>query len=158
VSAERWLSPEHVVGALGSEHALEPSIELGGRGVGDALLGGRGDGPDRAQLGSGARARCEWCSTRARVNATIAEESVGVRGDMSRFPRITADPHKMGGVPCIRGLRIPVSTVIGLVAQGQPEAEILADYPDLEPEDVREALRFAAAAVDERELPLRTAP
>ncbi len=76
---------------------------------------------------------------------------------MSRFPRITADPHQMGGVPCIRGLRIPVSTVVGLVAQGQPEAEILADYPDLEPEDVREALRFAAAAVDERELPLRTA-
>ena len=76
---------------------------------------------------------------------------------MGRFPRITADPKQMGGVPCIRGLRIPVATVVGLVAQGLPDDAILRDYPDLELEDIREALRYAAAAVDERELPVRTA-
>lgn len=66
------------------------------------------------------------------------------------FPRITIDAHQMGGRPCIRGLRIPVATVVGLVAQGVTEDEILADYPDLERPDIREALRYAAAAVDER--------
>ena len=60
----------------------------------------------------------------------------------------------MGGVPCIRGLRIPVSTVVGMMADGMGEQEILAAYPDLEAEDVREALRYAAEAVRERELPL----
>lgn len=74
-----------------------------------------------------------------------------------RFPRITVDPGKMGGVPCIRGLRIPVVTVLGLMAQGLSEAEILAEYPSLEPEDLKEVLRYAVAAVDERELPLRIA-
>ena len=59
----------------------------------------------------------------------------------------------MGGLPCIRGLRIPVATVVGMVGEGMPEAEILCAYPDLEIEDVREALRFAAEAVRERELP-----
>lgn len=60
----------------------------------------------------------------------------------------------MGGVPCLRGLRIPVATVIGLVAEGQTTDEILADYPDLERADIREALLFAAEAVRERTLPL----
>ena len=60
----------------------------------------------------------------------------------------------MGGVPTIRGLRIPVSTVVGMVADGMAEAEILTLYPDLEPTDVEQALRFAAEAVRERELPL----
>ncbi len=72
---------------------------------------------------------------------------------MVNFTRITVDPYQMGGVPCIRGLRIPVATVIEMVAQGMSEAEILAIYPDLEPEDIRESLRFAAEAVRERELP-----
>jgi uncharacterized protein (DUF433 family) len=70
------------------------------------------------------------------------------------FPRITVDPKQMGGVPCIRGLRIPVATVVGMVADGMTEAEILAAYPDLEAGDVHEALRYAAEAVRERELPL----
>ena len=74
-----------------------------------------------------------------------------------RFPRITVNAEQMGGVPCIRGLRIPVATVIGLIAQGVPDKQILEEYPDLEPQDLRDALRFAAAAVDERELPVRTA-
>ncbi len=70
------------------------------------------------------------------------------------FTRITADPEKMGGVPCIRGLRIPVATVVEMLAEGMSEDEVLRAYPDLEPEDIREALRYAAVAVREREIPL----
>ncbi|MHC4198608.1 MAG: DUF433 domain-containing protein [Planctomycetota bacterium] len=73
-----------------------------------------------------------------------------------KYTRITVDPAQMGGVPCIRGLRIPVATVVALLAEGADEAEILHDYPDLEPEDIPEALRYAAEAVRERELPLAT--
>lgn len=74
-----------------------------------------------------------------------------------KFPRITIDPARMDGVPCIRGLRIPVSTVVGMVADGMSTAEILEAYPDLEPEDVREALRYAAEAVRERRVPAHDA-
>ncbi|HEX9322701.1 MAG TPA: DUF433 domain-containing protein [Xanthobacteraceae bacterium] len=70
------------------------------------------------------------------------------------FRRITVDPRQMGGIPCIRGLRIPVATVVGMLADGMAEAEILAAYPDLEREDIQEALRYAADAVRERGLPL----
>jgi uncharacterized protein (DUF433 family) len=70
-----------------------------------------------------------------------------------KFTRITVDPHQMGGVACIRGLRIPVATVVGMVAAGMAETEILAAYPDLQHEDIAEALHYAAAAVRERELP-----
>lgn len=70
------------------------------------------------------------------------------------FTRITVTDKQMGGVPCIRGLRIPVATVVNMVADGMTDTEILQAYPDLEPEDIREALRFAAEAVRERELPL----
>jgi uncharacterized protein (DUF433 family) len=71
-----------------------------------------------------------------------------------KFKRITVNPEQMGGVPCIRGLRIPVATVIGMVAEGMSHTEILKAYPDLEAEDIQEALHFAAEAVRERELPL----
>ena len=70
------------------------------------------------------------------------------------FTRITVNPTQMGGVPCIRGLRIPVATVVDMVADGMTVAEILEAYPDLERKDVGEALRYAAEAVRERELPL----
>ncbi len=70
------------------------------------------------------------------------------------FKRITVNAAQMGGVPCIQGMRISVATVVGMVADGMTEAEILRDFPDLEIEDIREALRFAAEAVQERELPL----
>lgn len=70
------------------------------------------------------------------------------------YTRITHDPARMGGAPCIRGMRIPVATVVGMVADGMGVPEILAAYPDLEAEDVAEALRFAADAVRERELPI----
>lgn len=73
-----------------------------------------------------------------------------------KLTRITVNPQQMGGAPCIRGLRIPVATVVGLVADGLADREILEAYPDLQPEDIREALQFAAAAVRERELPLVT--
>jgi uncharacterized protein (DUF433 family) len=70
------------------------------------------------------------------------------------FTRITVNPKQMGGVPCIRGLRIPVATVVAMVADGMPEEEIIKEYPDLEHEDIRQALKYAAEAVRERELPL----
>lgn len=70
------------------------------------------------------------------------------------FKRITVDANQMGGVPCIRGLRIPVATVVGMVADGMTVDEILAHYPDLQLDDIREALRYAAEAVRERELPV----
>ena len=75
-----------------------------------------------------------------------------------RFTRIAAQPDKMGGMPCIRDLRIPVATVVGMVADGMTETEILQAYPDLEREDIREALRYAAEAVKERALPLVSGP
>jgi len=74
-----------------------------------------------------------------------------------RFTRITVDPKQMGGAPCIRGLRIPVATVVGMLADRMSEGEILEAFPDLEPEDLREALLFAAEAVREREIPLLAA-
>ena len=74
-----------------------------------------------------------------------------------RFSRITISPDQMGGVACLRGLRIPVATVVAMIADSMSVSEILAAYPDLESEDVREALRFAAEAVGERELPLVSA-
>lgn len=70
------------------------------------------------------------------------------------FERITIDHEKMGGLPCIRSLRIPVSTILGQLAAGRGMEEILGDFPDLEPEDILTALEYAAAAVQERELPL----
>ena len=70
------------------------------------------------------------------------------------FQRITVDASVMGGQPCIRGLRVPVATVIAMVADGMTTAEILVDLPYLEADDVEEALRFAAEAVREREIPL----
>lgn len=70
------------------------------------------------------------------------------------FQRITIDPAKMRGAPCVRGLRIPVATVIGQLAAGRSTDEILADFPDLEAADITAALEYAAEAVQERELPL----
>jgi uncharacterized protein (DUF433 family) len=74
-----------------------------------------------------------------------------------KFLRITVNPQQMGGVPCIRGLRLPVATVIEMVADGMTPKEILGEFPDLEAGDIDEALHFAADAVRERQLPLVTA-
>ncbi|MHB8452784.1 MAG: DUF433 domain-containing protein [Mycobacteriales bacterium] len=72
------------------------------------------------------------------------------------FERISVDHRIMGGVPCIRGTRIPVATVVAMVAEGMTREEILTEYPQLTGEDLQDALRYAAAAVDERELPVRS--
>jgi uncharacterized protein (DUF433 family) len=84
-----------------------------------------------------------------------AEPAYNAEGETPMdFDRITVDPSRMGGVPCIRDVRIPVATVIDMVADGMSTEEILGAYPDLESDDVRQALHFAAEAVRERELPL----
>ena len=71
-----------------------------------------------------------------------------------KFNRITVDPRQMGGVPCIRGLRIPVATVVGMLADGMTTEEILQSFPDLESADIKESLQYAAVALREREVPL----
>jgi len=68
--------------------------------------------------------------------------------------RITLDPDVMGGKPCIRGLRVTVGMVVGLVASGRSTQDILAAYPYLEEGDIREALSYAAWRVEEAEIPL----
>jgi uncharacterized protein (DUF433 family) len=75
-----------------------------------------------------------------------------------RFSRITVNAEQMAGMPCIRGARIPVATVIGMVAEKMTPEEILAAYPDLEAEDIREALQYAAETVRERALPVVNVP
>jgi uncharacterized protein (DUF433 family) len=76
---------------------------------------------------------------------------------MRTFTRITFDPAVMGGKPCLRGLRVTVATIVGLLAAGHSKTEILGLYPYLEPEDIDEALAFAAWRVEEAELPLQPA-
>lgn len=71
-----------------------------------------------------------------------------------KYERITINPNQMAGVPCIRGLRIPVATIIEMLAQGMTREQILAAYPDLTFEDITEALQFAAETLREREMPL----
>jgi len=70
------------------------------------------------------------------------------------YNRITVNPKQMGGVPCLRGLRIPAATVVDMVADRMTVKEILEAFPDLEEADITEALSFAAEAVRECELPL----
>jgi uncharacterized protein (DUF433 family) len=76
---------------------------------------------------------------------------------MKDLTRITFDPNVMGGKPCIRGLRVTVGTIVGLVATGYSTDEILKTYPYLEEEDIRQALAYAAWRAEEVELPLVTA-
>jgi len=71
---------------------------------------------------------------------------------LPRFPRITVDPARMGGVPCVRGLRVPVATVLKAMAEGHSRETVLSWFPDLEPADLDEALAYAANAVEEREI------
>lgn len=73
---------------------------------------------------------------------------------MARVDRITFDPEVMGGKPCIRHMRVTVGTIVGLIAAGRTQEEILQAYPYLEPEDLRAALAYAAWRAEERELPL----
>jgi uncharacterized protein (DUF433 family) len=101
---------------------------------------------------------CPFSSFVLANNANIRYDSVHVLKEHEvsalKFNRITVDPRQMGGVPCIRGLRIPVATVVGMLADGMTTEEILQNFPDLESADIRESLQYAAAALRERELPL----
>jgi uncharacterized protein (DUF433 family)/predicted DNA-binding antitoxin AbrB/MazE fold protein len=85
----------------------------------------------------------------------IFEEQISIH---ENFERITVDPDQMGGVPCLRGLRIPVATVLAMLAEGMSEQEILLAYPDLDSEDIRQALRFAAEILQKPTSPLVIAP
>lgn len=76
---------------------------------------------------------------------------------MKELTRITLDPAVMGGKPCIRGLRVTVGTIMGLLAVGRSREEILEAYPYLEPQDIDEALAYAAWRVEEREVALPVA-
>lgn len=91
---------------------------------------------------------------RARPSSPVAEVRRSYHRSVT-FERITTDPDVMGGLPCIRGLRFPVATVVAMVADGMSVEEILAEHPDLTREDIHESLLYAAEAVRERELPLR---
>jgi uncharacterized protein (DUF433 family) len=70
------------------------------------------------------------------------------------FHRITVNPEQMGGVPCIRGLRLPVATIVDMVADGMSRQDILSAFPDLQDADIDEALHFAATALRERQVPV----
>lgn len=93
---------------------------------------------------------------REEIDVRIGPGRIGVAW-LVACARITSDPSKMAGVSSIRGLRFPVATVVAMVADGMTNEEILSEHPDLEVEDISEALRFAALAVRERQLPLLTA-
>lgn len=73
---------------------------------------------------------------------------------MPKIERITVDPAVMGGKPCIRGMRVTVATVVGLLASGRSRQEILKAYPYLEPEDIDQSLAYAAWRLEERDVPL----
>ena len=73
---------------------------------------------------------------------------------MHHFQRITVSAEQMGGIPCVRGIRIPVATVLRMLAAGRSEPQILEDYPDLEADDIRECLWYATAIALDREVPL----
>jgi len=77
-------------------------------------------------------------------------------GKMKSLKRITFNPNVMGGKPCIRGLRVTVGTIVGLIASGYSNSDILKAYPYLEEDDIHEALVYAAWRVEEVELPLET--
>jgi uncharacterized protein (DUF433 family) len=89
-----------------------------------------------------------------RASPTI-EMSIARVLDMPQLTRITRDPTVMGGKPCIRGIRVTVGTIVGLVAAGRTRDEILREYPYLEAEDIAEALSYAAWRAEEVEVPLR---
>jgi len=92
------------------------------------------------QSGAKVKATCDLEKGQWHWEWTL-EEQVSIRENLER---ITVDPDQMGGVPCLRGLRIPVATVLAMLAEGMSEQEILLAYPDLDSEDIRQALRFAA--------------
>ena len=84
----------------------------------------------------------------------VTSQATVILSSVNALTRITADPEVMGGRPCIRGMRVTVGTVVGLVAAGHTREDILRLYPYLEPEDISEALAYAAWRSDEFEVPI----
>lgn len=109
---------------------------------------GVADGSGKATDAAEAIPRCESAVIRSHAGAASYTSAVNT------LERITADPEVMGGRPCIRGMRVTVGTVVGLVAAGHSREEILRLYPYLEPEDISEALAYAAWRSDEFEVPI----
>ena len=91
-----------------------------------------------------------------RVGLSSTKIRARMKSDMG-VDRITRNPEVMGGKPCLRGMRVTVGAIVGLVASGHPNSEILAAYPYLEEEDIRQALAYAAWRVEEIEVPLPAA-
>jgi uncharacterized protein (DUF433 family) len=87
----------------------------------------------------------------------VLSYSIDVEASMKTLNRITFNPGVMGGKPCIRGLRVTVGTIVGLMASGRTKDEILKLYPYLEPEDIDQALAYAAWRVEEIDVPVITA-
>jgi uncharacterized protein (DUF433 family) len=119
--------------------------------------------PDQEVAGSNPAERTEEVAGQCRFLSVLELSTLRPRSSAGRGPadpchdrfmalsRVTVDPAQMGGVPCIRGLRVTVSMVLGQLAAGRTVEELLADYPYLEREDVTAALEYAAAIVNERE-------
>jgi len=99
------------------------------------------------------RTRCALPGGRRRLGASRRKDCVAYSVDVA-YERITVNPNRMSGLPCIRDTRVTVSAVLGQLAAGRSIEEILVDYPYLDRDDILAALEFAAAAVQERELPL----
>ena len=120
-----------------------------------------------AQTGEGPRSRCAASEALSRFCRVLRNQeshgrpefrcSVGVQLKAMVLDRITRNPAVMGGEPCVRGMRVMVGTIVGLVASGRTTAEILTAYPYIEEEDIRQALAYAAWRVEELEVPLPTA-
>jgi len=118
----------------------------------DSACNGYGVVRSRAFGRESAQARAVFCTKR--LCFTIEVSWAGPL-NMPELTRITRDSRVMGGKPCIRGMRVTVGTVVGLVAAGRTREEILRDYPYLEAEDIAEALSYAAWRAGEVEVPLR---
>jgi uncharacterized protein (DUF433 family) len=101
------------------------------------------------------QSRHDWADPGARMRACLTLDRSTAHDEYMDLGRITVDHQIMGGVPCVAGTRIPVATVVGLVANGLTTEEIIAEYLQLTPADVQACLGYAARAVDERELPVR---
>ena len=94
---------------------------------------------------------------RSDVGAGVSGRGCGTYTSLMTWSRITIEPEKMGGRACIRGLRMPVSTVVRMVASGMTVAEIIEAHPQLEPADITEALEYAATLAEQQTIPLRRA-
>jgi uncharacterized protein (DUF433 family) len=146
--ADRPLRPIH-------EAQLLTYLRLGGWTVEPPVLGvaARGSVPLSGNAGGPEQVDARRASDAMVRAAGKREPEWSAMTGGAAFDRITFEPGKMGGRACIRGLRITVSTIVGLVAEGETTAAILEAYPDLEPEDIRQALAYAAWLTREEVMP-----